>query len=539
MGAFGAATTGLGPRITVYDEGWRLMGRRTVWWRAGAAVGAVLCVTTAQPGPAVAADGPAPYSYAEDARAVEGAPSSTGAVRLAAGKTYRSSIGPGGKLYYRLDLGAATNAYVSATAVPEAGSAVGSADGVRVSVQDADAHRCSYETARFGPTRSAHPVTAWASREVGTDEYMCQGAGVYYVVVERVGSAVGAGSGTSAGADSGSATGSSSGSASGSVTGSPSEGASEEWGLELRFVSEPAVTKGGSTSAPQSWNSASPDAVSGDPEPRRGGSGFAAASPVAQGVWQDEVGIRAGETLFYKVPVSWGQQLQATAELGSTTEGDGYVGNAFVMSLYNPVRGLVDDRTANYGGVQRSVSLDPLPPVAYENRFSPDDEVGGMRFAGWYYLALHLGTSVADRFGDEPVGLTLRVRLEGEAGAGPGYLGDSEPRGVFEVTEGDREAAENGITGDTLEGGSRDGGDGGGPGDSDEGKGSGNSLVSGDRRLAMTLVAAGGLGTGSLLVLGLLAWTLVARRRASAAIESERPKGVGAAARGRHGASRG
>ncbi|WNZ10196.1 hypothetical protein [Streptomyces sp. 11x1] len=519
------------------------MGRRTVWWRAGTAVGAVLCVTTAQPGPAVAADGPAPYSYAEDARAVEGAPSSTGAVRLAAGRTYRSSIGPGGKLYYRLDLGAATNAYISATAVPEEGSAVGSADGVRVSVQDADAHRCSYKTARFGPTRSAHPVTAWASREVGTDEYMCQGAGVYYVVVERVGSAVGAGSGTSAGSASGSATGSetgsSSGSASGSVTGSPSEGASEEWGLELGFVSEPAVTKGGSTSAPQSWNSASPDAVSGDPEPRRGGSGFAAASPVAQGVWQDEVGIRSGETLFYKVPVGWGQQLQATAELGSTTEGDGYIGNAFVMSLYNPVRGLVDDRTANYGGDQRSVSLDPLPPVVYENRFSPDDEVGGMRFAGWYYLALHLGTSVADRFGDEPVGLTLRVRLEGEAGAGPGYLGDSEPRGVFEVTEGDREAAENGITGDTLEGGSRDGGDGGGPGDSDEGKGSGNSLASGDRRLAMTVVAAGGLGAGSLLVLGLLAWTLVARRRASAAIESERLKGMGAAARGRHGASRG
>lgn len=150
---------------------------------------------------------------------------------------------------------------------------------------------------------------------------------------------------------------------------------------------------------------------------------------MAQGVWQDEAGIRAGETLFYKVPVGWGQQLYATAELGSTTGGDGYVGNAFVMSLYNPVRGFVDDRTANYGGEQRSASLDPLPPVAYENRSSLDDEVSGMRFAGWYYLALHLGTSVADRFGEEPLGLTLRVRLEGEAGAGPGYLGASEPRG--------------------------------------------------------------------------------------------------------------
>ncbi|WP_326580594.1 hypothetical protein OG889_22165 [Streptomyces sp. NBC_00481] len=500
------------------------MGRRTVWWRAAAAVGAALCATTAAIPSAVAADALTPYSYAEGATTVEGATSSTGAVRLAAGETYRSSIGPGGKLYYRLDLGAAANAYVSATAVPAAGAAVASADGVRVSLQDADAHRCSYETARFGPTRSAHPVTAWASREVGSDEYMCQGAGVFYVVVERVGTAVGTGTGTSTG------------SASGAVTGSPSEGSSEEWGLELGFVSEPAVTKGGPTSAPQSWNSASPEGLSGDPESRRGGSGFATASPVAQGVWQDEAGIRAGETLFYKVPVGWGQQLYATAELGSTTGGDGYVGNAFVMSLYNPVRGFVDDRTANYGGEQRSASLDPLPPVAYENRSSLDDEVSGMRFAGWYYLALHLGTSVADRFGDEPLGLTLRVRLEGEAGAGPGYLGASEPRGVFEVTGEDQEAAESGATGDTLDGA----GDGGG-GDAETsgaGEGSGDSSGAGDQRLAMTVVAAGGIGTGSLLVLVLLVWTLVARRRAPVDAEPERLRPA-AAPRGRHGASRG
>ncbi|MDX2527743.1 hypothetical protein [Streptomyces europaeiscabiei] len=503
------------------------MGRRTVWWRIAAAMGAALCATAASIGPAGAADAPTSYAYAyaEDARTVEGATSSTGALRLEAGKTYRSSIGPGGKLYYRLDLGAAAHAYVSATAVPGAGAAVASADGVRVSLQDADAHRCSYETARFGPTRSAHPVTAWASREIGSDEYMCQEAGAYYVVVERVGSAAGTGTGTSAG------------SATGSVSGSPSEGSSEEWGLEIGFVSESAVMTGGSTSAPESWNSAPPEGLSGDPELRRGGSGFATASPVTQGVWQDKAGIGAGETLFYRVPVGWGQQLYATAELGSTTEGDGYVGNAFVMSLYNPVRGFVDDRTANYGGEQKSTALEPLPPVAYENRFSPDDEVSGMRFAGWYYLALHLGTSVADRYGEEPLGLTLRVRLEGKAGAGPRYLGASEPSGVFEVTAEDQEAAESGTTGDTLDGA----GDSGGGEDTETsggGEGSGTSSGTGDRRLAMTVVAAGGIGTGSLLVFGLVVWTLVARRRAPVGAQEERTK-AGTAPRGRHGASRG
>ncbi|MDX2932478.1 hypothetical protein [Streptomyces ipomoeae] len=537
------------------------MGRRTVWWRAAAAVGAVLCVTAAPVGPAVAADASAPYSYAEDATTVEGSTSTTGAVRLLPGKTYRSSIRPGDKLYYRLDLDAVTNAYASATAVPAVGAAVASSDGVRVTVEDADAHRCSYETARFGPTRSAHPVTAWASRVIGTDEYMCQGAGTYYVVVERVGSGASAGSsaGSSAGASSGASTsgsvagagagtGSGTGSPSGSSSGSGGRGAAEEWGLELGYVVEPAVKKGGSTSAPESWNSASPEALQGDPEPRRGGRGFATATPVAQGIWQDKSGIRAGETLYYKVPVDWGQQLYATAELGSTTGGDGYVGNALVMSLYNPARGFVDDKIVNYGGDQRSADLNPLPPVAYDNRFSLDDEVSGMRFAGWYYLVVHLGTPVAEHFGEEPIGLTLRVRVSGQAQAGPGYLGVAQPRGVFEVTDEDQEAAESGATGDTLDGDGEDaaGGSGGTEG-SVGGESSGNSTLAGDERLAMTAVAAGGIGTGSLLVLLLVVWTVVARRRAARAESAGQGRGATPgkvpgprmARRGRHGPSRG
>ncbi|GHH82537.1 hypothetical protein [Streptomyces capitiformicae] len=494
------------------------MGRRTVRWRAAAAVGAALYVTTALSAPATAADAPTPYSYAEDATRVEGSASSTGAVRLAPGKTYRSSIGPGAKLYYRLDLDAVANAYASATAVPAAGATVASSDGVRVSVEDSDGRRCSYETARFGATRSAHPVTALASREIGTDEYMCQAPGAYYLVVQRVGSGTG--------------------SASGSPSGSIPEGSSEEWGLELGYVSEPAVKEGGSTSAPEGWNSASPEAVQGDPERRRGGTGFATASPVAQGVWQDETGIKAGETLFYKVPVDWGQQLYATAELGSTTGGDGFVGNALAMSLYNPARGFVDDALVSYGGDQRSADLDPLPPVAYDNRFSPDGEAKGMRFAGWYYLAVHLGTPVAARYGDEPIGLTLRVRVTGQAQDGPGYLGATTPSGVFEVTDEDQEAAENGTTGNTLDdAGDTDGEEDGEAATSDGGEGSGSSTATGDKRLAMTAVAAGGIGTGSLLVLGLLVWTLVARRRAAGAERAARRAGT--ASRGRHGPSRG
>ncbi|MEW2396494.1 hypothetical protein [Streptomyces sp. NPDC046862] len=505
-----------------YDEGWRVMGRRTVWWRALAAVGAALCATATLTAGATAAGTPDPYAYAEDATRVDGMPSTTGAVRLAPGKTYRSSLREGGKLYYRLELGAGANAYVSATAVPDLGTAVASAEGVKVTVQDADGHRCSSETARFGPTRSPHPVTAWASRQIGSDPYMCQEAGTYYVLVERVGTVTPDRStqgtqGTQGSSDGG-----------------------EAWGLELGYVLEPVVKQAGSTSPPEAWNSASPEAVTGDARRRKGGTSFTTASAVAQGVWEDTDGIRAGQTLYYKVPVDWGQQLYVTAELGSADGNDdgndnGYVGNALVMSLYNPVRGSVDDATIGYNGRQTSADLDPLPPVRYDNRFAADGETSGMRFAGWYYLAVHLGAPVADRFGDGPLGLTLRVRVAGSAAEGPDYLDAPEPRGVFEITAEDRKAAESG----SVDGGGSGGGTEGGTGSADA-ETTGNTQGIAADPIAMKLVAAGGIGTGSLLLLWLGLWTVVARRRA--AVVPAAGQGVAMTKRGRgrgRGAPRG
>ncbi|GGZ12163.1 hypothetical protein [Streptomyces poonensis] len=475
------------------------MGRRTVWWRVVAASAALLCAAAALSGTARAAgtsdpDPSAPYAFDEDARTVEGATSTTGSVRLVAGTTYRSSLGADGKLYYRLELDGAADAYVSATAVPRPGTAVASSAGLKVSLQDADGHVCSSDTARFGPTRSPRPVTAWVVREADRDAYMCRAAGAYYVVVERA------------------------------VTGGSSqegtEGGGEPWELELRHAWEPPLKDAGATTAPpENWSSATPEAVTGDGGPRTGGTGFATASPVGQGVWSQTGGIRPGRTLYYKVPVDWGQQVYATAELGSADGGgDGFTGSAMVVSLYNPVRGLVDDVTSPYDGRQRSVALDPLPPVRYGNRHAVDDETSAMRFAGWYYLAVHLGEPVAERFGDGPFGLTLRVRVEGSPEEGPGYLGASEPRDVFTVTAEDREAAENGEGAGTA---GEDGGGAGGTGGDEDSGGTGSAAASGGGRgpgghaTAMKVLAAGGIGTGSVLVLGLGLWTLVARRRAA------------------------
>ncbi|WP_199854777.1 hypothetical protein [Streptomyces dioscori] len=465
------------------------MGRRTGWWRgrtvlAGAAALLSVAVPAGRATTATAADAPPSYRFAADAERIEGAEQATEAERLTPGTYYRSTIRDNGKLYYGLRLDEATSAssaYVSATAVPKPGTKVTYSDGLKVSLQDPDGHRCfsgDAGIARFGPTESPRPLTAWASRRTGPGAYTCKGAGTYSVLVERT-----SGPGSSL----------------------------DDWELELRYVSEPALEKAASTAAPQVWDSASPQAFEGPALAREGGTGFSGARSLEQGVWKD--GIRAGQTLFYRVPVDWGQQLDATAELGRAS-GDGYLGNAFVMSLHNPVRALVDDADTGYDGSRKRTALRPLPPVAYENRFAVDDHVGGMRFAGWYYLVVHLAAEVSDKFGDGPIELTLRVRVRGTAGEAPAYSGAAVPRDVFEVTAKDKDAAASGSAATGGDGGN--GGDGGSSGEN----------------TAMKAVAVGGIGTGCVLVLGLAMWTVVARRRAGAeAAEGAVPVAGGGAAR--------
>jgi hypothetical protein len=213
---------------------------------------------------------------------------------------------------------------------------------------------------------------------------------------------------------------------------------------------------------------------------RPGGAGFAAASAIGPGVWRDR--IRPGQTLFYRVPVDWGRQLSADAELGASSGGSGYADGALTLSLYNPVRGYVEEAYAGYSGRRTVATLAPLPPVAHANRYGFADPVRAMRFAGSYYLVVHLAARTADVFGRQPLALTLRVREDGAGRPGPGYAGRSEPGGVFEVTAGARDAATSA----------------GAPGGS----------------TALRVLAAGGIGTGTVVLAVLGAWTLHARRRA-------------------------
>lgn len=403
---------------------------------------------------AVAAETPGTYAFEENTPRVEGARSTADAVRLEAGRTYRSTLPASGPVHYRLELDDTSNLYVSATAVPPGGDTVAVIDGVKVAVQDGNGRSCGVDTAIFGAAASPHPVAAWAAREISPGRFLCEDAGTYYVTVERAGP-------------------------------DGEDTSSEAWELELATAWEPRSAQTGSTTAPGVWNSASPEPVGGEARRRAGGAGFSEATFLEEGAWRDD--IRPGQTLFYKVPVGWGQQFNAALELGSSSvNGTGFVAAALDLDLYNPVRGHVTDLGVSYDGRQKSAALAPLPPVAYANRHAPNRRVSAMRFAGSYYLVAHLTEKVADGFGDRPVPLTLRVRVSGTAQGGPGYLGESLPSDVFAVDGEGRE--EEAVGGQAAE------------------PGQGDATV-------MRVLAVGGIGTGSALLVGLGRWMVVARRR--------------------------
>ncbi|MET7655464.1 MULTISPECIES: hypothetical protein [unclassified Streptomyces] len=468
----------------------RRTGRGAAVWRAvvrSTVVGAVLCVSSAVlPGQvAVAAPDVPPYAFADDVRGAQAATGTTGAVRLEPGATYRSSLqdprqsqdgSQGGsqgeekaEAYYRLELDGRSNVYVSVTAIPRAGAALSAGDGISVSVQDADSVRCSSDSVTVGASRSPQPLTAWGARELLPGKGLCRKAGTYYLVVERIGT----------------------GSDTGTAEGETDPSAAQPWDLELAPVSEPPLEKAAATNVPEAWDSATPTPAVGEPASVRGGAGFAEAAAVQEGVWSDE--IVPGQTLFYKVPVDWGRQPSATVDLGSADKNSGYVVDALDLTLYNPVRADVKDTSIGYGGSQKSASLPPVPPVGYANRYAPTDPTTSLRFAGSYYLVVHLAEQVADRFGEGSYGLTLRVRVGGSTQPGPGYARQSAPRGFFDVGAPDPEPAAGAAAG---------------------GNASGDGASDGDP--AMTAVAVGGIGTGSALLMVLAVWTLAARRRAAA-----------------------
>ncbi|MEV0370281.1 hypothetical protein AB0I10_10700 [Streptomyces sp. NPDC050636] len=420
----------------------------------GLAALAALALVTLMPGTVgvASADDVPSYRPADGATAINGTSSSDDAPQIKPGM-YRDTIKRGERKYYAVSLDARTSAYFSAVAAPKPGTKVAAyGDKLKISVQYSGDATCGLEA-----SPSFH------------------GGGTAYPIADYAGRVIGDGS-----ADCQKA-----GpyylviSREGSATSGP-----DAWPVELGYIEEPPL-KGSTPAKPGegTWSTATPPPPT-DATKRsaKGGTGFNDAGAIDTGVWKDW--ITPGETRFYRVPVDWGQRLNLSAELPNASPGaSGPVSNALGLGVYNPARGAVrDSKFVPYGG-QPAAAKEFTAPVAYGNRFHSIDAVKAMRFAGWYYLEVTLNADAAEYFstGTE---LTLRVDVRGAAKSGPGY---AEQTSVFTVTPEDREMARNGQT--AQEAAKSD---------------------------TLMTVAYAGIGTGVVLLTGLGAWMVAARRKPGA-----------------------
>ncbi|MEW2350113.1 MULTISPECIES: hypothetical protein [unclassified Streptomyces] len=402
-----------------------MRGRRVrTAWRGGAGAVLGLSLVLAGTGPVAAAQDPfGDYAFAPGTRTVRGVASSAEAPVLDGGTPYRSSVRPAdGALYYRVELPGGGESYASVVAVPPAGTRLTYGDGVRVTLRNPAGGFCDSADANAAGTLWARPLGAvveQAPRPTG----QCAAPGTYYVVVERT-----TGHGTDEVAPS-----------------------LDAWALDLRLFTEPAPRTAPPASAPPRATSTPPAPPGGTPREREGGKGPADlgdAARVGPGTWRDR--LRPGTTRYYALPLDWGQRASVEVELGSAVAGGSggkTVASALRAALDSPVRAEVVSDAAFYAGTPASAHLDAGAPVAFANRYAGGG-LRALRFPGTYVVRVSLSPELAAAYGDEPLGVVLRVavRDEGRAGKAVTYPGDA---GIFQVggdrtgsgPEGERRAA--------------------------------------------------------------------------------------------------
>jgi Ca-activated chloride channel family protein len=163
------------------------------------------------------------------------------------------------------------------------------------------------------------------------------------------------------------------------------------------------------------------------------GYSFNDAPELAPGTYSGS--LVAGETLFSKVPVQWGQRLAYRVTLAAIP-GQDYQGAAFYVNLASPLR---ENLEQSRGGVEfgfagrRGYTLhgSALVPVRYANRSVPTAAIARYSVSGDHYLVL----DATYPLGGKPpftIPFRLTVAVEGTAETGPQYL--SDPAGTTPAT---------------------------------------------------------------------------------------------------------
>ncbi|MCM2412953.1 VWA domain-containing protein [Streptomyces sp. RKAG290] len=323
---------------------------------------------------------------------VAGAATGGGAPVLVPGQ-YLDTIGPGEKRYYAVDLDDVSTADFAASAVPQPGAAVDTFDALSTTIEY-DHGSCGTNTERFYQKEGATPLTSAVARIPSQDgARTCDRPGRYRLVVER-------------------------------ESKKGSDGA--RWPLELVYGAEAPLEEGVTPAESQAdFGQGGKEAAlpADDPREVRGGTGFNDAREIGRGVWRDR--ILPSQTLWYKVPAGWGQQVRYDVEfaneptVGRTSATYSYG----ATRLYTPARypltgGGEFTSSAMYNGRPAAVRMGGVP-VAWTNRYEGRTHVQPVHAGGDFYLSVTLGARAAEIAENPQIGLVLRVSVLGAERTGP------------------------------------------------------------------------------------------------------------------------
>ncbi|MEV6394948.1 VWA domain-containing protein [Streptomyces sp. NPDC051907] len=335
---------------------------------------------------------------------------------------YLDTIGPGEKRYYAVDLDDRSTVDFSATAVPQPGATVDVFDVLRTRIAYDDDSACEQSAEQFLQKEGATPLTSAVARiPSAKGSSRCDEAGRYWLVVERE---------TQRGSD------------------------AARWPLELTYgVEEPLAAEVTPAQSQPEYGKGGKDATlpTGDPRDVRGGTGFNDAQEIGPGVWRDR--LLPSQTLWYKVPVGWGQQLRYDVEFANepTVDGGSVLSHG-ATEVYTPARSPVGGGTGEftqqtiYDGRPAALEMGTVP-VAWTNRYEPHPNVFPVHATGGFYIAVTLGARAAEIAENPRIGVVLRVAVLGDELAGPQHnapvlaekpdkRGDSAARRDSEATAG-------------------------------------------------------------------------------------------------------
>ncbi|WP_265445278.1 vWA domain-containing protein [Flexivirga meconopsidis] len=203
--------------------------------------------------------------------------------------------------------------------------------------------------------------------------------------------------------------------------------------VELDVVEVPAATNEGvlpREADDPTWQTM-PSAAT--PTPTPGGTGLPDASPVTSGS-NSSFDLLPGETKFFKVPATWGQQIQAQATAEQNpTYGSGSYRNLSV-SILSPAGGYVQDGLPQQmpdtgsGKLNNSALISDdgamvgatTVPIRYTNSGSYSERTEATSAPGDYYIAVALTPQSGDKPDTQrsPLKMTLQVATAGKAGEG-------------------------------------------------------------------------------------------------------------------------